>query len=240
MSELTGITKALVEAQKKILSASKDATNPHFGSNYTSLKSVQDACKDALLSNDIAVTQIIETLDEHVYLKTTLHHISGERLESHCPLFFDRSKMQSLGSAITYARRYSLAAFVGVVQEDDDAAAAASKVPAKKNLEGGGREHLKNAKPLITPVPAPKTIPASAPAAVEARVKNVKPQAPVPTAKTSPASALAARAKAAGWDEKLFKKFLADFEYTGLIKDIPAEAVALLEKRLDEALKISL
>jgi hypothetical protein len=114
----TAITKAIVLAQAEITHATKDAKNPHFKSKYATLEAVIDASKAALLKNGINVFQVV---DRDGFLTTRLQHESGEWVESEMTLMLDKQTMQSLGSAISYARRYALAAMLNIAQTDDDA-----------------------------------------------------------------------------------------------------------------------
>jgi hypothetical protein len=128
---VTSIAKALCEAQKKINHASKDATNPHFRNDYATLESVIDATKQALVDQGISVIQGISKTD----VTTRLLHTSGEWIESSVELILDKQNMQGLGSAVTYARRYSLASMLNISQADDDgneASKPAQKPPAPK------------------------------------------------------------------------------------------------------------
>lgn len=111
---------ALVKAQKEIKSAVKDSQNPFFKSHYADLHSVWAACRKALNDNGLAVSQTIDFEGSTHFLRTILLHESGERIEGRCPLINLKGDMQSLGSAVSYARRYSLAAICGVVSEEDD------------------------------------------------------------------------------------------------------------------------
>lgn len=131
---------ALARAQKNIGKAHKDGKNPHFKSAYTTLASVQDACLEALNNEGIAVSQTLGFVMEQIILNTRLLHTSGNFIESICPLLMSKNDMQALGSAITYARRYSLAAICGVVQEDDD----------------GNKSSHKNKDPQPEPQPEPE------------------------------------------------------------------------------------
>lgn len=114
---IVNISKALAEAQKKISHASKDSKNPHFRSDYASLESVIDATKSALLDHGLF---IIQSVDEKK-LVTRIQHSSGEFFESSLEMLLQKNDMQGLGSAITYARRYSLASMLNIAQADDDA-----------------------------------------------------------------------------------------------------------------------
>lgn len=111
------IMPALIKAQGSIKHAQKDAKNPHFKNSYATLESVIDATKDILLKQDITVVQTHTATNT---LVTTLYHASGEYLQSEVPLYMSKQDMQQLGSATTYARRYSLASMLNIAQEDDD------------------------------------------------------------------------------------------------------------------------
>lgn len=100
--------------------ASKDRTNPHFGSKYADLASIMDAIREPLSSNGLAVAQLVTSNADGVTCTTRLLHSSGESIEAACWLPVVQKTPQSYGSTITYARRYSLAALVGVASEDDD------------------------------------------------------------------------------------------------------------------------
>jgi hypothetical protein len=119
-NEISNIAKALCEAQKKINHATKDSKNPHFKNDYASLESVIDATKASLLEQGITVVQSVEGST----LETRLQHSSGEYFESIINLLMTKNDMQGLGSSITYARRYQLAAMLNISQADDDGNAA--------------------------------------------------------------------------------------------------------------------
>lgn len=119
---IENLVKALIEAQKEIKPAIKDAENPFFKSKYADLGSTWNACRDSLFKNGLTVIQTVEIqADGSSVLCTTLAHTSGEWVKSFCPLLNNKGDMQGLGSAISYARRYGLAAICGIVTEDDDA-----------------------------------------------------------------------------------------------------------------------
>lgn len=114
------IAKALLEAQKKIQNASKDAKNPHFKNNYATLESVLEAVKEAANSAGIAILQTCGKDAEGHFVESKLIHESGEEMISRVYLVLEKQNMQGLGSAITYGRRYSLAALFAIGQDDDD------------------------------------------------------------------------------------------------------------------------
>ena len=124
------ISAALALAQGVMAGAKKDAANPFFKTKYADLASCWLACKDALTGNGIAVVQGNTPHDGGVQVQTRLMHKSGQWVEDD-GLFVPATKAdaQGFGSALTYARRYSLCAMVGIAPEDDDGNAAAKSAP---------------------------------------------------------------------------------------------------------------
>ncbi len=112
--------KAMSRAQAAMKGAVKDATNPHFRSRYADLESVIEAIRKPFADNGLCFFQRVA--EER--LVTTICHESGEMFECAVPLIIAKNDMQGVGSAITYARRYGLAAAAGVSQTDDDGNAA--------------------------------------------------------------------------------------------------------------------
>lgn len=123
------IAAALAKAQGQITFAKKDALNPHFKSRYADLASIWDAVRIPLSSNGIAVVQEVSTKEASVTVRTRLVHSSGQEFSSACTFPVVQATPQGFGSAITYAKRYSLAAMVGVAQDDDDANTASEFAP---------------------------------------------------------------------------------------------------------------
>lgn len=125
--ELKDLTQALCKAQASMKPAIFNRVNPHFKSRYADFASCMDACRSPLADNGLAVTQCCETrLDKSLVLVTTLLHISGQWMQSEFPIISTRQDSQGIGSAMTYAKRYSLCAMIGIVadEEDDDAESA--------------------------------------------------------------------------------------------------------------------
>jgi len=128
------LNEALAKAQAGIKEAAKDGFNPHFGKAYVTLGSDWAACREALTKNGLSVTQGTEQTEPgKLSLRTTLLHSSGEERSFLMPLILQRQDMQGLGSAITYARRYSLESIVGIASDDDDANDAVTKPAPKKD-----------------------------------------------------------------------------------------------------------
>ena len=129
---LGALAAALAKAQAVIEGAKEEAVNPYFKSKYADLASVWSACKKPLTANGLSVIQTVENGGETAYLVTMLLHISGEWIRSFMPIYMTKKDPQSFGSAITYCRRYALAAIVGVCPADDDGEAAQGRDAAKK------------------------------------------------------------------------------------------------------------
>ena len=123
------IAAAFVKAQKEFAPALKTATNPHFRSKYVSLDGCIEAVIDALNNNGIGLIQTTHDCDNGVKIETVLIHESGETLTGgilHVPA--PKQDPQGYGSALTYARRYSLMATCGIAPEDDDGNLAVERV----------------------------------------------------------------------------------------------------------------
>jgi hypothetical protein len=115
------IFTALAKAQKNIGAAAKGAKNPFFRSTYADLGSVMEAIKEPLNEAGVAILQPAYTEGDYHFLETLLVHESGEWVSSGViKLILVKNDMQSLGSAITYARRYQLQSLIALPAEDDD------------------------------------------------------------------------------------------------------------------------
>lgn len=125
------IATAMAKAQAEIEGAKKDSTNPHFKSSYADLASVWDACRKALTANGLSVVQGPVSDEGRVGVTTMLMHSSGQWIESTLFMRPTKDDPQGAGSCLTYARRYALAAMVGVAPEDDDGNAASAKPDSK-------------------------------------------------------------------------------------------------------------
>ena len=157
-SSLVELTKALSSFQGKIASVKKTSVNPFFHSKYADLDAVWEMCRRPLAENGLALVQTTIEQDDRMYLETLLLHISGEYLSSRYPLnpmrqvkdagWVPSDDPQSLGSVITYARRYAMSAMLGVAADEDDDANKASHPapPARQDRTGPAR-------PSSTPVP---------------------------------------------------------------------------------------
>jgi hypothetical protein len=126
------IAKALVKAQQEFGPALKSATNPHFRSKYADLSACVEAVIDALNANGVMLLQKNHPSEHGVSVETIFLHESGEEYSAGV-LNVPATKLdaQGYGSALTYARRYSLMAACGIAPEEDDGNAASKKPEAK-------------------------------------------------------------------------------------------------------------
>lgn len=156
------ITKALIDFQGNLKPVPRESTNPYFKSKYASLHTIWEHIRKPLRDNGLAVTQLSHYQDGQVLLTTTLLHTSGEWLSG--DLLVTPGKQndaQSMGSALTYARRYALSAILGICSEEDDDAESTmvrgtKKTEKKPNpvveaaKEMGAVESIKNAGEFLT------------------------------------------------------------------------------------------
>jgi hypothetical protein len=127
------ISAALVKAQKQFAPALKTNTNPHFKSKYVGLDGCVEAVIDALNDNGIYLMQKNHPNDTGIAVETIFIHESGESISGGVlTVPADKQNPQGYGSALTYARRYSLMAACGIAPEDDDGQAASKPVVKKK------------------------------------------------------------------------------------------------------------
>lgn len=122
--ETNDLSAALAKAQAGMKAATFNKTNPHFKNKYADLAAVLEAIRKPLAENGLSVTQTTEIREGGFVLMTTLRHASGQWVASEYPLP-TAAKPQELGSALTYARRYSLSAIACIAADDDDDAEGA-------------------------------------------------------------------------------------------------------------------
>jgi len=128
------LATALSKVQGELTYAKKDSANPFFKSRYADLESVWDACRSLLAANGLSVIQMPANFFEgRMWLVTKLCHSSGEWIEQEMSVPVQKMDVQGCGSALSYMRRYSLSAFIGIVQADDDGNAATTPVQNKSS-----------------------------------------------------------------------------------------------------------
>ncbi len=141
--KIGALALALALAQGEMTTASKDGENPHFNSKFATLASIWETCRGPLTKNKLAVMQGVSPSGPGApgIFWTMLVHESGEWVRSEMPLLLTKADPQGVGSALTYYRRYCLAAMVGIVQDDDDGNAATGdgKGVEQKKAPGANR-----------------------------------------------------------------------------------------------------
>ena len=132
---MSAIAKAFVQAKRAFGPVLKNKSNPHLKAKYADLDACLEAVDDACLAAGIAMYQETSECANGVLVETVFLHESGESLRCgklHVPA--TKLDAQGYGSALTYARRYSLLTACGIAAEDDDGNAAARK-PAKADAD---------------------------------------------------------------------------------------------------------
>lgn len=140
--QINELAAALAKAQGQIEGAKKSSSNPFFKSKYADLAECWNTCREALTANEISVIQMPEEINENgrLNITTMLAHSSGQYISSTLTMTVTKLDPQAIGSAITYGRRYALAAMVGLAQEDDDGEKAMA------------RQEKKDKKPVESPI----------------------------------------------------------------------------------------
>lgn len=157
-AEIGEIASALASAQAELSPAAKNAQNPHLKNRYADIAAVYEAIRETLPKHGLSVSQIIMPHESKARVRTLLMHKSGQWLASECLMPLDRNGgPQGMGSAITYARRYSLSAIVGVVSEDDDDAEAAQPRRQQQAQPQQRREPAQPRRPEPVRQAAPKS-----------------------------------------------------------------------------------
>lgn len=146
-TEIAALATALAKAQAEMGGAAKDAVNPAFRTKYATLEAVIDAAKP-LAKYGIAFVQAPANAgDHHIGITTMLiHGESGQWIRSTLDVPLGKKDAQGVGSAISYGRRYSLMAVLGIAAEDDDGNAASTPAPRQAGgfADGGPVGNLRN------------------------------------------------------------------------------------------------
>ncbi len=124
MSELI---QELLEVQRELSHATADAVNPHFKSQYVKFEDLWDYAKEALNSHNIMIQQLSHECEVGACIETVLHGHGASMSTGKMVVRADKPTAQAFGSAITYAKRYSLSMALGIgADKDDDANNATS------------------------------------------------------------------------------------------------------------------
>lgn len=147
------LATALSKVQGELTYAKKDSANPFFKSRYADLESVWDACRSLMAANGLSVIQMPGNYFEgRMWLVTRLCHSSGEWIEQEMSVPVQKMDVQGCGSALSYMRRYSLSAFIGIVQSDDDGNAASQTTKPTGLANKQFTVSTTNLKPVAKPV----------------------------------------------------------------------------------------
>lgn len=120
------LATALAKCQGEMEPAIKDSINPHFKNKFATLYSIWEACRKPLSKNGLSVVQTMDFINDKLCLTTKLLHSSGQWMGSVTPVIYAKNDAQGIGSALSYFKRYSLSALLGIctADEDDDGNAA--------------------------------------------------------------------------------------------------------------------
>lgn len=144
--QLNELATALSLVQLEIENASKNAANPHLKSRYANLESILAEIRPTLSKHGLSLAQFPSYADGIANISSILMHKSGQFLEGmiSCKLDARNDNAQGVGSAITYLRRYSAAAIVGITQDDDDG----HSVSKTQNADKPAKKPATEKKPL--------------------------------------------------------------------------------------------
>lgn len=152
---ITELSKALLNVQRNLHPAIKDATNPFCKNRYATLNSVMDSCRDALLDNGVLLTQYpVPVEGDNLGLVTKLVHAeSGQYQGSLAVIPLAKTDPQGMGSAFTYGRRYALSSMLGIICEEDDDGNAASYSKADIRSAANRQSNAKSKTPAQSVIP---------------------------------------------------------------------------------------
>ena len=160
--EIKELAKALLNVQRQLQPASKDAINPFTKSKYATLNSVMAASREVLLENGIWLCQYPVPVETQgcIGLATKLTHVeSGQWQSSLAVIPLPKADPQGMGSALTYARRYALTAMLGMVTEDDDGEAASGRKGNVNRQQGSRRSSATRQDATSTPLSEEEGLP---------------------------------------------------------------------------------
>lgn len=126
------LLNALAQFNKQVKSITKESNNPFFKSKFADLTTIQQTIKEPLSANKLLITQANIWDLGQMFVQTKVWHIeTGEFLQSVFPVIVNKQSAQDYGSAVSYAKRYSLSGLLNLViqDEDDDAEKATDRKP---------------------------------------------------------------------------------------------------------------
>ena len=149
MSEINKIAAALAKAQAVMSPAKMNSTNPFLKNKYADLGSVIEASRKPLADNELSITQLVTGDETRIVVETILMHASGQSISSRMSLALSEGKgmssAQAAGSIITYLRRYSLSAILGIYADEDADGNEPKQEPRKKQAPAPSEQAIRNA-----------------------------------------------------------------------------------------------
>jgi hypothetical protein len=152
-NEINEIATALAAAQAEIQNPSKSAENPFFKSRYADLAEVLSVVRPAFTKQHLSIVQMPYTSESgQIGVTTMISHASGQWMQGEValPLQVNKNVAQDAGSAITYLRRYALAAACGIAQEDTDGNLGQKNIGKVTNLKPISQSQATELTALIT------------------------------------------------------------------------------------------
>ncbi len=146
-TEIKAISQALMIFQHNVETVKKDATNPFFKSTYASLKNILEVIANPLENAGLVFAQFPD--GENGLTTILMHPESGEFMRSTFNMHIVKNDPQSMGSAITYARRYALGAILGLNIDEDDDGNKASQPPKYQQNEDAKKKYPENNNPWL-------------------------------------------------------------------------------------------
>jgi len=204
------IAIALCKFNAEVKTVEKDSVNPHFKNKYASLDNIIEDVKPLLAKHGLSFLQMAGGDGERLTMSTLLMHTSGEWIESE-PLIMRPAKNdpQGMGSASTYARRYSLSAFLGIATGEDDDGNASTPPPSVQRQQ-----------PTQTPPREPQS-----PTSQDSVLSNAVSSAQM--------GMIAKVKKDKGIDDEAYRRMLAGFSVTST-KDLTKQSASQVIKMLQE------
>lgn len=155
---LANLTKAMVAARAKFPVIKKETNNPHWNKKYADLETIISSITPALMENGLMIFQFPQVVDREVFITTILSHTSGEWIEftTNGPAGQGtRFDIQTVGSAETYLRRYSIQSLLLLAAEDDDGNAVSKSEPKEPLRLGSNQPRTAAEKPSSLSEPEP-------------------------------------------------------------------------------------
>lgn len=154
--QINELVAALAKAQAGLTSIARNRkvrvkskrTDTTYEFEYTTFDAIIEHARQALTTNGLWFTQTLESGDSGKYrLVTTLMHQSGQWLSSETPLLVEDGGNQAFGSALTYMKRYALAALLGIASDDDDDANEADGNSVQSRQDRQPRQPVRQVEP---------------------------------------------------------------------------------------------